>query len=313
MRAGACAALCALVGCRALEGLGDLTFDGGGGGPSCALAGDDCNAPPPPGWAGPVALYEGAPGTLPSCPDVYSTPVAQGKRGATAPPAQCGACACGPAAVTCSPGSLDVFWKSSCHGGSTTVDLPGGMCTGVPGMTGMVYSYGVAAPSVTGGCAPSGGVPSLPATAWTTAGIACAPAGPPVTCAEGSVCSPPPPAPFEPRWCVWQAGAHACPAAFPVPHLWETADDQRGCSPCACDPPSTTCAVTTTLFSSQAACPAGSPAATLSGPGQCIDATDVQWAHAGVQLCGPSSCKASGGVPVGQVTPATATTICCPQ
>src|SRR5262249_18718942 len=48
---------------------------------SCAPAGYACGAPPPSGWAGPIAVYEGPPGTAPVCPNDYPTPALDGGTG----------------------------------------------------------------------------------------------------------------------------------------------------------------------------------------------------------------------------------------
>src|SRR5258708_29297322 len=69
--------------------------------PSCGM-GRVCLPAPPPGWTGPVELYDGV-GPAPPCAAPFPTDVVTANRSLNAPPAMC-SCACGPTAdVTCGP------------------------------------------------------------------------------------------------------------------------------------------------------------------------------------------------------------------
>jgi hypothetical protein len=332
----------AYAGCTALENLDGLQFDvvadggsGGGSGSSsssssgsgsgsssgsgsdggdasaqdasCAPAGYTCGAPPPPGWMGPIAVYEGTPGMAPLCPTDYPTQALDGGTGLNADPATCSACTCSTPAVTCGPVQLAAYTQSSCMGTATqTVMLAAGACTNVSG-----FNFAETAPQASvGACQPSGGIPSLLPPMWASEGIACASSGQGTTCADGSLCVPAPPAPFEARWCVWRSGSQSCPPGFPQSHVWETAVDTRGCTPCACgSPTSATCSAKTTLYS-DVSCQKS--VGNLSNQGQCSSPWNTpQTASATATPTGSPSCPASGGAPTGTVTASVVATICC--
>ena len=290
-------------------GAGGADAGDGGGGGACAPTGYDCEAPPPPGWAGPVAFYEGAPGTVPACPAEYPSVAATGTSGVSAPPATCGACTCGAPAVTCSAAPLDLYASSSCPSpAAQTLMLVGGACTPVPGMD--THFVQEAPAAAVGACAPAGGTPDAGPLAWTTEGAACGPPAAPVSCADGTLCAPAPAAPFAPRWCVWAAGAQACPPAFPEGYVWETGDDQRGCTPCVCGASGpATCTVTTALYN-DGAC--NDPIGSIGTVGQCVYKQGVHSALATTSPSGSPGCPAGGGSPTGAVVTTPAVTICCP-
>jgi hypothetical protein len=298
-------------------GAGGSPMDAGGmdaggmdaGDAACAPTGYDCEAAPPAGWTGPVAFYEGAPGTVPGCPAGYPSVAATGTSGISAPPGTCSACTCGAPTVTCSAAPLELYSGSSCSGTpDQTSMLVGGACATVSGSD---SRFAQEAPQATvGACAPAGGVPDLPVPTWATAGVACGTTATPISCGDGTWCAPAPAAPFAPRWCVWASGAQTCPAGFPQPYAWETADDERGCTPCACGAPgSATCAVTTALYS-DGACK--SQVADIGTVGQCVHQWGVASAQATTTPSGSPICSAGGGSPTGSVVTTPAVTICCP-
>jgi hypothetical protein len=297
------------------EGGGGTGGGGEGGGAdadadaACAPTGYDCEVDPPPGWSGPIAIYEGAPGTVPSCPAEYPSVVAAGGSGLSAPSATCSACTCGAPAVTCSAAPLEIYQGSNCPSPPTqTLMLAGGACTPVSGMT--YHCVQLAPQASVGTCTPAGGVPDLPPPVWATSGIACGSQATPLSCAGGTWCTPAPPAPFEARSCVWASGAQTCPAAFPQQHVWETDDDERSCTPCACGAPGpATCAVTTALYSDPAC---GSHVADITMVGTCVHESGIGSVQATTSPSGSPTCAAGGGQPTGSVVTTPAVTVCCP-
>ncbi len=288
-------------GCRGIDGLGGLTFDvsteGGAGAPA---------ADPPEGWSGPVAVYEGPPGTSPGCPDAYPTPVLDGGTSlASVPAATCAACSCGTPPVTCAPGPVLAHGKSTCGGTATTTPLVAGTCTPFdPGSD----AFEVGSPSSNvGPCAPAGGEATLAALSWSTEAVVCGLAAPGPICANGA-CDPPQ-APFEARTCIWRAGTHACPAPFPDARAWASAADSRACAPCTCAAPSvSSCSVTTTVFTSGTC----SVSPTVVPPGQCTTLPSIQSVLATTTLTDSPTCGAGGGNATGTATAGATLTICCP-
>jgi len=275
---------------------------------ACPVAGDDCGAPPPAGWSGPIAFYEGAPGTTPPCPGEYPVVVAQGRAGLSAPPATCSACSCGAPSVTCGMEPLVLYSEWNCPAPpDATLMLASATCTPLKGTSD--HFVQTAPTANVSACTPAGGLPSLPPPAWTMSGIACGLSDQATACADGSVCAPLPPAPFDARWCIWQAGAPACPAGFPTQHVWEMAADGRGCTPCTCGSPSAATCSVTTQFYSDSACQTSIDSLSLIGA--CTHEASVRSVSATTTPAGSPSCSTGGGNPEGSVTAAPAMTICC--
>src|SRR5262249_49326324 len=148
-------------------------------------------------------------------------------------------CICGaPAGVTCQPPVLELFADGACKSAcGSPVPLTASGCETPPACTAFTISASV---PTSVACAPDGGAPSLPATSWSRAAGACAPASPlgQGSCAASEVCTPSPAPPYAPRFCVAQPGAaSACPAApyTDGPHIfYGGTKDDRACSACAC-------------------------------------------------------------------------------
>jgi hypothetical protein len=289
-------------GCRAIDGLGDLTFD------SC-VAGADCHEQPPPGWSGPVALYEGPWGQPPACPGEYPVAARQGNRGPSAAPAVCSACTCTAPLVSCTAGGLTGYAKTTCNGQSTDAPVTPDHCFTFPWAPGWANAFHQGTPQ--GGmasCAPDGGVADPPALTWSATTLACAPSSPATVCSSGALCAPPPPAPFAPHWCIWRDGAATCPSTYPVAHVWDDPQDDRGCTSCLCGSITGSCTVTTLLYTDV---DCQNQAATVEA-GQCTQASGIQSALVLVSYSGQASCDPSGGDPTGGVQAKPAVTVCCP-
>ncbi len=279
----------------------------------CAPAGYVCAAAAPSGWEGPVAFYEGATGTVPSsCPVAYPVVAAQGQAGLGAQPATCGACSCTTPTVTCGPEPLSLYSGSGCWGSPDETLTPAqATCTPLQGAQTMADHFQQTAPPPSvSTCTPSGGAPDLPPPVWTTSGVVCGIDGQPTTCADGSVCAPAPVAPFEARWCIWQAGAQSCPAGFPKQHTWEQVDDGRGCAPCTCGSAVGAKCAATTAFYGDPQCQ--SPLSQTAALGTCVHQDSVEAVVATTSPSGTPSCPTGGGGPTGSAVAVPVTTICCP-
>ena len=321
----------ALSGCRAIQGLDDLSFDlpassGASGVEDCTNGDDDdgdglsdcadpdcvsadyaCVAGPPDGWSGPVAFYEGAHDlAVPACPALYPDLEYQGDTGPEAEPAACSECVCGAAAATCSVG-LKLFSKADCKGSSTaSMPLAPGACVELAAST--LSLQLTAAVATVKACTPSGGIADIPAAPRSTSGVACGAPRRSGGCSSGKICAPRPQAPFREKRCIWGQKDQACPASYPEPHRLETVMDDRACTPCACGTPAPPdCAATTTLFS-DAAC--GVETASLPNDNACVTSTPAA-AMVAFTGSGSAACLPTGGAPTGAVAPTSQATICC--
>jgi hypothetical protein len=335
LRAAALAGGLALTGCRALQDLGGLSFDGAGGGgggaigaedctdgedndgdglvdcadPSCTAAGYACVAAPPSGWSGPIALYEGSfTEPVPTCPALYPELDYQGDTGPDAQPATCEECACAAAEITCTV-ELTFFKNGNCKGSTTKSDpLTAGGCVKLDAGA---SSLSLSKPTSTvQPCTPSGGAATIPALQRTTSGIACGASRRTGGCSTGEICAPRPQAPFHEARCISRDAAKSCPASYPVQHHLEQIKDDRGCSPCACGAPALpSCAATTTLFSDDAC---GVQSTSSLNDGSCVTSMPAS-ATAAVTGSGTADCAPQGSTPTGSVTIASQATICCSE
>ena len=285
--------------------------------PDCGAWG--CTAAAPPGWTGPIAVYLGAPDDpAPTCASAWPSETTTFAGPVDAPPASCDACTCDPPtggscglAATIVNDALQCFQIEStlmpaaadtCASFSTS-DLNTGFRGQIPPITSPAS------------CAPAGGAATLPPPAWSQRAVVCSDAPVGLGClGVGEVCAPRPAAPFGAKLCVEQVGDLDCPpgAYTQKTTLFGGADDTRSCSACACgNPGGATCSGTTTIF---------------DGPGCVNPLVDVPHNNTCVQLSSAPSlslsyrykpgtpggtCNASGGAPLGNVTPKDPVTVCC--
>jgi hypothetical protein len=318
-----------LGGCRAIEGLGELTFDLDGGSgvedctngvdddgdgdvdcadSDCAMTGYSCAAPAPVGWSGPEVLFEqpGATGSTPDCPASYPHLDFVGGASPSGDPATCAPCVCEPPNPTCDATQFQTFSAKMCKGTMTSLDTPSGACVTL-GMPASVIVGKAQQGSLD--CAVTGGEATIPPLTWASRAVACGGASLGAGCEVG-VCAPRPQAPFGQRLCVWQSGDQACPGGYPQKRTLAQVKDDRGCSACGCtteNPPA--CTVTTTLYS-DATCQTAiidTPA-----PDTCASLVPAQSVKVDVTSTGGASCAASGGTPTGGVQESV-TTFCCDQ
>jgi hypothetical protein len=190
---------------------------------------------------------------------------------------------------------------------------PANMCNAVNfGTPGSFTVYRIGVPKVMATCSPSGGQATLPPPAWDAVGLACGGAAPGAGCAAGEICSPPPPSPFLPKACIFQAGSQVCPTAYPEKHTFSGVADSRACSPCTCSATQTTCSGTTTFYP-DSACAQPAIDSHADDGGACAGVMGiVQGLRVDTTLMGPTTCASAGGQPVGMLGPdGNVTTFCC--
>src|SRR5512140_3675278 len=283
----------------------DVRIVQGADGSACA-----CVAPPPPGWIGPVALWEGA-GSPPACPSDYSAQILDGHAAPNAPPAQC-TCTCGaPTGVTCpAPVTANVFSSSNCGGQRCdAVTLAVGSCVNVQaGNCLNANGIEIATAPQGGSCTPQS-TSTVPPLSWGAAARACEGQKPAEqgACSANEVCATLPPAPMGPRPCVLAQGDVACPGGpFQVKHLYfGGANDTRACPACACAAPSGgACAATLEVkCGSNMVVPLTPTCAVLGDP------LNILLKTAAVPDGG--ACTPSAAAPTGALTPTQPTTVCC--
>jgi hypothetical protein len=266
----------------------------------------------PSGWNGPVALYDGDPTTVPTCPPEHPTTAYQGTAGLLPQPAMCSACACAAPPVSCTPAALVFTGDAACATPQGTAVQP------APGQCGPVHppagtqGFTAALPTpAAGACGPSGGAKMIPPPAWGRAGLACLGGGLGGGCPPGSFCASTPPAPFVPALCIYRSGDLACPPGFADKHLFvDSVVDTRGCSACACGAPVVDCAATTTVFADGACGGASLP---VVDDGSCTPASGSVGSMK-VAVVATGSCTPAGGQPTGTIAEGTQkTTACCAQ
>ncbi len=290
--------------------------------PACK-AGFECVDTAPPGWNGPVELWEGAgDGGAPPCSPGFREP--QDLHADVAfDPATCSPCTCAtPTGVTCNGvwkhsapitgcaigcgepddtlllNACTTVFTNNCPGGSTSSTI-----TGVP--TG-------------GACAPDGGAPTRAPPRFTTAARTCA-AQPGGGCG-GGLCAARPAAPSSTKLCIVSTGDVACPpGAYTTKHIYHASvEDTRGCTACTCGAAeSTSCGTggSVTVYKTTADCMAATNAqSTRPIPQGCTSqspSTDVVAVMTTAPPPTGGSCPPDGGAPTGDVKPATPTTVCC--
>jgi hypothetical protein len=284
----------------------------------CAAA---CIPAVPPGWQGPLEIYEGAggppPPTPPSCAGAYPSVAYDGNGSPVAPAATC-SCSCGaPSGVVCDPPLANYFSDNTCAASCGTKNQPiASTCTplGLGGCGGTHITIGSSVASG-GTCAPDAGS-QVPAPAWMGDVRLCAPSGStaPSGCDAGEVCAPTTDLPFEPStYCIARNGTWTCPAGFSALRTYyQSSVDTRACTPCTCGAPSgATCTGGTCEASGSTSCQGGS--FPLSVPQACANLGALQAALISGLTSNGGSCAPDGGQPTGTFTPTTPTTICCTQ
>jgi len=275
--------------------------------------GDRCAPDVPSGWSGPIALYEGPDDDLPECPDgpeLFDAGVRPAQD-----PLGCAPCICGSVNGGACSLAMRTYNDEGCTIETSSTGV-GSQCT-VP-ITSTAFRF--EGFELSGGsCNPSGGnLTERPEPRWQSVARACRLASNEGSgCDGGSACFPEPTLPFRDDICVFRAGDHACPDAYPDLRTYYTGlDDDRACSSCGCRAP-TECTGTLTAYNSQA-CLLEAPdyrsePVSLGAAGSCrriedfsihaLELTDVEY---------PSGCAPIAPVSTqGSVTATGPITVCC--
>jgi len=275
----------------------------------------ECVPDAPSGWQGNVRRRPSAyMGAVADCPDgTLPTVYAGGPASAACTACVCGGAmnaSCGPPDVTCYQGD------NSCNNNQLDIGVADGTCEKPAVSNDSTMSCEVTTASavvVPGSCAPSGG--TVIGDPWAGEQHVCldptAAAG--GGCGPAEACVPVGVAPYDGPACILQAGNTPCPAAYPNGSVVFTGGtDTRGCSPCGCDVPATTCAGGAFRFYDFDGCAGGS----IDVTGTCVSVSPLMdggtWSMRAIDGT-PSSpaCATNGGVPSGAVTTTGPTTICC--
>jgi len=322
------------LGLRAQTGGGGAvttTTDEGGGGSGGAAP--VCTAGAcVPSAAGPFVRVTmvsiGKPGEVPPCPS-WAPLAFEGFAGMQVEAPTCPSCSCGPAACALpeeihasaakcanaegaqsTPWDAPPAWEGGCF--SEAPIAAGLQCSGVP----CVQSVTIDAPMVEP-CKPTEqGEPHFPDPVWDRMARECKIKADVDGCGEGESCAPVPPEGFA--LCLSVAGeGYECPAAYPEHYLvFDSIDDERACSPCACsDPEGADCAALVSLFTN-AACGAFLGAFPVSSAmdNACTDVppgVGLGSKEAVLTVDKPGTCAQSGGEAMGELRPAGPVTFCC--
>ncbi|HRI69262.1 MAG TPA: hypothetical protein PK156_33760 [Polyangium sp.] len=292
-----------------------------------------CTSNVPFGWSGFAVLFEGVPSQEPACPSTFPSGMPYiGHHTPIAPPAMCSACTCAaPTGETCDLPDAVSISNMTCNNNPMSIgniNLPAnwnGNCYSMsyfPSQTGCngpcAVSLTAAAATVTGGaCAPGGGMPTKPQQTWAILGKACGESSIGGGCGAGKVCQPKPTLPYLPGLCIYKTGDVACPAMdFTDKHVfYDSVDDTRGCTGCACGAPSgSNCTAKLDVYGDSFSSVCNTLVTSLN-TGSCMNLmNNPQLGAVKATITQPpngGTCAASGGQPTGTVTPAGPTTFCC--
>ena len=295
---------------------------------STCATGSVCIDPVPAGWSGPLIVSDQATGpptpTPPACPSSYQHDAFDGYLSPTSPSAVC-SCACGSlSGLSCASTGIGIqVWPNGgCTGTSCGSDgLPyfaAGFCvgTGCSGGQGAIATEPLAQ---FGMCTPNGNSMN-PASAWAETARACQPTAVGGGCSGSQVCVPSPPSAFSSKLCILQAGSVSCPAGSYSQQkvFYATTTDSRSCSPaCTCTPPTnlpcTGGMVSVYDTNNGGTCGGASTNIPVDGTCHPFAIAGNVYAQATAPAVPPTggTCTASSPQPMGGVSPAQPTTLCC--
>lgn len=294
-----------MIGCAWVWGFQSADAVEGDGG-AC----DVCVPSVPSGWQGPLEIFEGSgtpPPTLPVCSGDYPNSIFDGSGDPSA--AMGCSCTCDPpSGITCSTPKLNYFSDPACATSCSTEQDIATSCTVLSEGTcggGAHFTFG--APVASGGsCAPHATTETADAGSTSDARL-CAMAAMPVNagCGSAEICASRAESPFESRYCILQTGTIACPAQYPVQHLY-SGGGSGSCSPCTCDAPTgASCDSGVVTFSNGPSC--GGTNLTATVPESCTALGGVKSALSTTLSPTGGDCAPHGGEP----STSTATTVCC--
>lgn len=285
--------------------------------------GGRCVPAPPPGWQGPVLLWTGAPGEVPTCPASAPEQVYKGYIELIDEP-RCPTCACGPAA--CQFNGVGLLDATSCDFNAPEVVYPApedwdGECISTMVIPEEQADFVHWRRTSLRPCVPE----EIPdPVGWTIEGreiaIACGAAGAVSACDGAQVCAPA--AASTPGFlsCVVSPGDHGCPPGHPNRHVvFDRIDPSTtGCTPCACqEPQGGECSISVSVHVEPACGGWGSTSGSVLHSEGC-NGPLIPGASA-VSISGwwvarePGSCEPVPSVPTGAPVLASPTTFCCTE
>jgi len=294
---------------------------------STCATGSVCIDPVPAGWSGPLIVSDQTGGpptpTPPACPSSYSTDAFDGYISPTSPSAVC-SCTCGSlTGIYCEFSSVTmmVYTDSACGTTACGDDgLPydvGGFCVGTSCSS--AGSAMAIEPPVQGGTCTANGTSMNPAYAWAESARACQPMAVGGGCSGSQVCVPSPPSPFSSKLCILKAGSVSCPAGSYSQQkvFYATASDSRSCSPaCTCSPPTNLICTggAASLYSmNNGGCGGTVTSVPVDGTCHPVSFSGNVYAQGNATPVPPTGgmCTASSPQPMGGVSQAQPTTLCC--
>lgn len=258
----------------------------------------------PAGWSGPTAVRIGA---APLACETGNVELSLSDE-LVAPPAEC-ACECAPAVgVDCSAAAVSVttYFNDDCTNGDETAAGTVGQCIELC-CGGRSANYLKPTPDVSAAtCAPVTVTSAAPPVSWGTHLIGCGPVS--ISDCGGERCFD---GAEDETLCIYQSGTHDCPdGPFAERTIgYADHDDTRGCEPCGCGAVDSADCNEVVVGYAILDCTLG-PTVIAPAPG-CTE-PDIDFDGARIQSVSPTgSCPPTGGVPLGEATATSATTVCC--
>jgi hypothetical protein len=228
---------------------------------TCRSAGYECIAVPP-GWLGPVAIWQGSPGLAPqNCAAGLQVAMESVYRDLNVPSSAC-SCACASAtSQNCGSATVTFYSNNVCGDECGRAEVSASQCGTVVngGTCGATFTASAIAPIPNGGSCTPQVVSSIPKATWNTELLACAAANSAGAggCNESNsrcLIAPNPGAPYQTARCVYKVAdppVTSCPADYTKgPSVFYAGmSDTRVCSGCTCGTPTGgTCSGTISVY-----------------------------------------------------------------
>jgi hypothetical protein len=281
---------------------------------TCDDEGEACVAPIPEGWSGPAAVITSSTAEpAPNCAGGYELAMVLGAT-VLADAAEC-TCECGPVTgASCDDFAvLEYYLEEECDFGEPPAQTFGLIAGVAVPVTNFIAQGDLVLDPVEaegGSCDPSATETISPAD-FTTRVTLCETSAVTGGCEGDELCAPTPIEPLAPEVCVWQAGEHACPEAYPVQSTYfASIADDRSCTNCACAAPSLDCADAQATITGSGG--PGSYVVPATGLCDTVGAMGMTDEFAVFDPGEPSgACNAIGGIPTGTAVGSEPITVCC--
>lgn len=283
----------------------------------CLAAGYECAPQAPVSMEGYYRIRKGTwEEPVPACADGSKA----GIYGADPVPPTCASCSCGPlTGAECGYPPLH-HWTGTkvCSGSGTDVTSTYGKPVCTPGTATGENSVKIVgnAPVVSPGSCPVAGGELLAKKAWSAQIEVCTEVGVGGGCSPGSICLRKAAAGYEPKLCHRLKGGGDCGSwgAITGHADWK---DERGCTPCSCQPQTTCSGGSYTFYGDNQSCDSGgcNDPEEIKPGGSCRDFTPSGGSlpfsvTAKKATAGNTSCAPVGGQPIGAIK-STLVTFCC--